>query len=85
MQAAASGVCMQDEYRNEPGAVIASDFYHSNALMALPDEAIVAKVQRNLEACEPGFIGAQARQPRTSLHICLKMLKTCVMCSCRFT
>ena len=52
---------MQDEYRNEPGAVIASDFYHSNALMALPDEDIIARVQRNLEACEPGFIGAQAR------------------------
>ena len=37
-----------------------ADFYHSNALMPLSDEAIVAKVQRNLEACEPGFIGAQA-------------------------
>ena len=33
--------------------------------MPLSDEAIVAKVQRNLEACEPGFIGAQARTPAT--------------------
>jgi hypothetical protein len=51
---------LQDEYKGEPGAVIAADFYHSNALMPLSDEAIVALVQRNLEACEPGFIGAQA-------------------------
>lgn len=51
----------QDEYKREPGAVIAADFYHSNMLMPLSDEAIVAKVQHNLEACEPGFIGARVR------------------------
>ena len=27
--------------------------------MPLSDDAIVERVQRNLEACEPGFIGAQ--------------------------
>ena len=50
---------VQDEYRDEPGAVIAADFYHSNALMAMDDADIVAKVHRNLVTCEPGFAGAQ--------------------------
>ena len=52
-------VAVQDEYRDEPGAVIAADFYHSNALMAMDDADIVAKVHRNLVTCEPGFAGAQ--------------------------
>ena len=51
----------QDEYKSASGAVIAADFYHSNALMPLSDEAVVARVRRSLEACEPGFIGAQVR------------------------
>ncbi len=50
----------QDEYKGASGAVIAADFYHSNALMPLSDEAIVARVRRSLESCEPSFIGAQA-------------------------
>ena len=50
---------MQDEYRAEPGAVIAADFYHSNALMAMDDADVVAKVHRNLVTCEPGFAEAQ--------------------------
>jgi hypothetical protein len=50
---------MQDEYKSASGSVIAADFYHSNALMPLSDEAIVGRVQRNLEICEPGFLGAQ--------------------------
>ena len=52
---------MQDEYRDEPGSVIAADFYHSNALMAMEDADIVARVVRNLCICEPGFSGAQVR------------------------
>lgn len=49
-----------------------ADFYHSNALMPLRDEAIVAKVQRNLEACEPGFIGAQARYTHFLIIFCYR-------------
>lgn len=49
----------QDEYKSASGSVIAADFYHSNALMPLSDEAIIARVQRNLEICEPAFLGAQ--------------------------
>ncbi|CAL8469873.1 g9415 [Coccomyxa elongata] len=50
---------LQDEYKGATGAVVAADFYHSNALMPLSDEAIVARVVRSLETCEPGFLGAQ--------------------------
>lgn len=46
---------MQDEYRDSEQTVIASDFYHSNSIMPLSDEAIVAKVKANLDACEPAF------------------------------
>ena len=53
--------CCKDEYKAATGAVIAADFYHSNALMPLSDEAIVARVVRSLETCEPGFLGAQVR------------------------
>ncbi|CAL5218947.1 g699 [Coccomyxa viridis] len=50
---------LQDEYRDEPGSVIAADFYHSNALMAMTDADIVARVHKNLCICEPGFSGAK--------------------------
>ena len=54
-----AAVAVQDEYRDEPGSVIAADFYHSNALMAMDDADIVAKVHRNLITCEPGFAGTK--------------------------
>ena len=50
---------LQDEYANEPGTVIASDFYHSNELMPLSDEAIITRVVSNMGACEPAFLGAR--------------------------
>ena len=59
----ASDSWLQDEYRDEPGSVIAADFYHSNALMAMDDAGIVARVHRNLCICEPGFSGAKVRHP----------------------
>ena len=46
---------MQDEYRGSAQGVIASDFYHSNTIMHLSDEAIVDKVKANLDYCEPQF------------------------------
>ena len=51
---------VQDEYHDSPGSVIAADFYHSNVLMGQTDADIVARVQRNVETCEPGFRGAKA-------------------------
>ncbi len=50
---------MQDEYKDVPEGVIAADFYHSNELMALSDEAIVQKVHDTLKICEPGFRDAK--------------------------
>lgn len=52
---------VQDEYKTEPGTVIAADFYHSNTLMPLSDAEIVSKVKHNLDQCEPGFQSAQVR------------------------
>lgn len=49
----------QDEFAGAGGSVIAADFYRAGALLALPDEEIVARVLRNLQFCEPGFLGAQ--------------------------
>ena len=53
----------QDEFAGAEGSVIAADFYRAGALLALPDEEIVARVLRNLQFCEPGFLGARARPP----------------------
>ncbi len=41
------------------GSVVAADFYRAGSLLPLPDEEIVARVLRNLQFCEPGFLGAQ--------------------------
>ena len=66
---------MQDEYKTEPGTVIAADFYHSNTLMPLSDAEIVAKVKSNLDHCEPIFRSAQVDLTHTckNMHcnICL--------------
>lgn len=59
IQPKASLSALQDEYADEPGTVIASDFYHSNELMPLSDEAIINRVVSNMGACEPAFLGAQ--------------------------
>lgn len=50
---------VQDEYRDAPGSVVASDFYHANTLLPLSDEDIVQRVHRNIIACEPGFAAAK--------------------------
>lgn len=52
-------VSVQDEYRDAPGSVVASDFYHANTLLPLSDEDIVQRVHRNIIACEPGFAAAK--------------------------
>ena len=62
----------QDEYKDAPGQVIASDFYHSNTLMPLSDDEVVQRACRNIAACEQGFLGAkvrysQLRQKRRSM------------------
>ena len=70
---------MQDEYKTEPGTVIAADFYHSNTLMPLSDAEIVAKVKGNLDHCEPIFRSAQVGLTHTckSLHV-IYLLNCCV-------
>lgn len=50
---------LHDAYREEPGSVIEVDYYHANQLLPMSDEAIIAKVQRDLAVCIPAF--AQAR------------------------
>ncbi|KAK9843730.1 hypothetical protein WJX81_003891 [Elliptochloris bilobata] len=65
---------LQDEYVGAEGSVVAADFYRAGALLLLPDEEIVARVLRNLQFCEPGFLGAQVvdsavlRAPRAVTH-----------------
>lgn len=46
---------LHDEWREEPGSVIEVDFYHANQLLPMDDEAIVAKVHRDLATCIPEF------------------------------
>ena len=49
----------QEEYQDEPGTVIAADFYHANQLLPLSDKDIIAKVHNNLVLCEPAFAAAK--------------------------
>ena len=49
---------LQDEYQTESGTVIEADSYHANQLLALSDEQIINKVQRDLATCVPGFTHA---------------------------
>lgn len=46
---------LQDEYKSEPGTVIAADFYGASSLMPLTDDEIIKKVLSNLALCEPEF------------------------------
>ena len=50
---------MQDEYRNEPGSVIGSDFYGATELLGLSDDEIVKKVVANISRCDPRMQGAK--------------------------
>lgn len=59
---------VQDEYKLEPGTVIAADFYHANTLMPLSHEEIVSKVKSNLDHCEPSFRSAQVGYKLKSLQ-----------------
>lgn len=65
---------LQDEYKNEPGTVIAADFYGASSLLPLSDEQIVKKVHSNISACEPAFAAARVtdakvlRFPRAVTH-----------------
>ena len=52
---------LQDEFKTEPGTVIAADFYHSNTLMPLSDAEIINRVKRNIDTCEPIFKTAKVR------------------------
>lgn len=51
---------LHDEYKDPSiGSVITADFYGSNALMSLPDQAIIDRVMKHITKCEPGFKGAK--------------------------
>jgi hypothetical protein len=58
--------CLQDEYRDAPGSVVASDFYHANTLLPLSDDEIVRRVHSNIAACEPGFADAKVQDMKLS-------------------
>jgi hypothetical protein len=47
---------LHDAYHDEPGTVVEVDFYHANQLLALPDEMLLAQVQRDLATCIPAFL-----------------------------
>ncbi|MFW6357639.1 MAG: hydroxysqualene dehydroxylase [Chroococcales cyanobacterium] len=50
---------LQDEYKDEPGSVIETDFYHANQLLPMSDEQIISKVHRDLATCVPEFNSAK--------------------------
>lgn len=50
---------MQEEYRDEEGSVVGSDFYGATELLGLSDAAIVDKVVSNMTRCEPVLKGAK--------------------------
>ncbi len=50
---------LHDEYRDAEGTVIEADFYHANQLIAMSNEAIIAKVQRDIATCVPAVGNAQ--------------------------
>ncbi len=51
---------LHDAYRDEPGTVVETDFYHANQLLPLEDADIVARVQQDLATCIPAFGTAKA-------------------------
>jgi uncharacterized protein with NAD-binding domain and iron-sulfur cluster len=63
-----------DECKNDPGTVIAADFYGASDLLPLSDAEIVHKVQSNIATCEPAFRAAKVidsavlRFPRAVTH-----------------
>lgn len=46
---------LHDEYRDEPGTVVETDYYHANQLLALDDDQVLAQVQQDLAGCIPAF------------------------------
>lgn len=50
---------LQEEYRDEKGSVVGSDFYGATELLGLSDSQIVDKVVRNMTRCEPILKGVQ--------------------------
>lgn len=50
---------MQEEYKDEKGSVVGSDFYGATELLGLSDAQIVDKVVRNITRCEPSLKGAK--------------------------
>lgn len=50
---------VQEEYKDEPGSVVGSDFYGATELLGLSDAQIVDKVVRNMTRCEPSLKGVQ--------------------------
>ncbi|KAI7840340.1 hypothetical protein COHA_006122 [Chlorella ohadii] len=68
---------LQDEYKNEPGTVIAADFYGSSRLLPLSDEDIIRKVQANIAECEPAFREAKVVDAAVLRFPRLHHLSTC--------
>ena len=51
---------LHDEYKDtSSGSVITADFYGSNSLMPLSDQAIIDRVMQHITTCEPDFRGAK--------------------------
>ena len=46
---------LHDEYCDEPGTVVESDYYHANQLLALDDDQVLRQVQQDLAGCIPAF------------------------------
>ncbi len=65
---------LHDEFRDEPGTVVETDFYHANQYLPLDDAEVVKLVQRDLTTCIPAFHEAKVidsavvRLPRAVTH-----------------
>lgn len=64
----AVSLCEQDEYRNERGSVVGSDFYGATEMLGLSDDAIVARVVDHITRCEPALAGTKVCLQHPSKH-----------------
>ena len=65
---------LHDEFRDESGTVVETDFYHANQYLPLDDTEVIKLVQRDLTTCIPAFHEAKVidsavvRLPRAVTH-----------------
>ena len=72
-------MALQDEYKNEPGSVIGSDFYGATELLGLSDDEIIQKVVDNIARCD-----SRVRNAKVSLYTTFIQIYCCTFIICCF-